>query len=188
MSLRPAVVLTSLTVAALVACATTKEPQTLTQPDEEQSAVIETQTVGKLKKEAIDLNNDDRPDIYNYYSIDGRRRLIRKESDINFDGTVDVISHYESGQLVKEEIDADFDGKTDWTDFYEEGRRIRQESDTDFEGRIDVWKFFEDGKIIRKERDINGDGKPDYFEHYENNEVIRIGRDTDGDGKEDTWN
>lgn len=164
-------------------CASTKEAV----QEDDQSAIVETQSVGKLRKEAIDLNNDKQPDIWNYYTVDGRRRLVRKESDVNFDGQVDVTSHFENGQLVKEETDADFDGKVDWVDYYEDGERLRQESDTSFDGQVDVWKFFEDGKIIRKERDLSGDSRPDYFEYYQDQEVVRIGRDTDGDGEEDTW-
>lgn len=155
---------------------------------EEKPTVIETQTVGNLKKEAIDLNNDKRPDIWNYSSTEGRSRLVRKESDLNFDGKVDVTSHFEAGQVVKEEVDADFDGKIDWTDYYGEGgKRTRQELDTDFDGELDTWRYFDAGLLIRKERDTDGNGKPDYFEHYENDQVSRTGRDTDGDGKEDTW-
>ncbi len=155
---------------------------------EEKPAIVETQTVGNLRKEAIDLNNDNVPDIWNYYATEGRRKLVMKETDLNFDGRRDIISHYEDGKLAKEEVDADFDGHIDWTDFYgDDGKRIRQEVDTDFDGKVDVWKYFHDGKIIRKERDTNNDGRPDYFEHYENGEVTRIGRDTDGDGREDVW-
>lgn len=169
---------------ALGTACKTRVPETEVQ---QESSIVETQSVGTLRKEAIDLNNDKQPDIFNYYSLDQRKRLVRKESDINFDGKVDVTSHYEDGKLIKEEIDADFDGKPDWTDFYEEGKRIRQEGDTQFDGKVDTWKYFEEGKIIRKERDLNVDGKPDFFEYYSGEEVVRIGRDTDGDGKEDTW-
>lgn len=173
---------------SLAGCKTTQtKKDTEEVASEEQSAIVETQSVGKLRKEAIDLNNDKQPDIFNYYATDQRRRLVRKESDINFDGKVDVTSHYEDGNLTREEIDADFDGRLDWTDFYQDGKRIRQEADTQWDGKTDTWKFFEEGKVIRKERDLNQDGKPDFFEYYQNDEVIRIGRDTDGDGKEDSY-
>lgn len=153
-----------------------------------QPAVVETQTVGNLKKESIDLNNDKKPDIWNYYSTEGKSRLVRKETDLNFDGKPDVISHYEGGQVGKEEVDADFDNKIDWVDYFGEGgKRTRQEWDTDFDGKVNLWKYFDAGKLIRKERDTDNNGKPDYFEFYENDQVTRRAFDTDGDGKEDTY-
>lgn len=144
--------------------------------------------------ESVDLNLDGRPNILNYWRDIGndRRRLVRKKTDLNLNGTFDIVSHFdESGALVLEEMDTDFDGRIDWIDHYKDGQRTMSEVDTSFDGRTDTFVYFEpDGSgtnvLTRKERDTNGDGQIDTWERFgPDGVVVRMGRDTTGDGKMD---
>lgn len=144
--------------------------------------------------EEVDLNGDQQPDIYNYYRerSNASRLLLRKEVDLNLDGRVDIISHFDDdGTLQKEEMDGDYDGRIDWVDHYRNGVRVMSEYDTDFDGRPNVYKYFAkkangSTHLDRKERDTNGDGNIDYWERFDvDGQVIRTARDTDGDGKMD---
>lgn len=173
-----------LPVSVSISCAKKK----VVKKDEQTTVKMEEE--GDIIKVALDLNDDKVPDVWNSYKKkeDGSRILIGKKSDLNLDGKVDVITHYnDDGVILKEEIDADFDGRFDWLDYYENGKRIKSEIDKNFDGIFDTWKYFENEKISRKERDTNDDGKPDYFEYYEDEKVIRIGRDFNGDGVVDKW-
>lgn len=142
----------------------------------------------------VDLDADGTPEIWTYYrELDGAARLqVRKKYDLNHDGRVDVVSHFDDrGALTLEEMDGDFDGLVDITDHYKDGARVLSEVDTNFDGRPDVFHYFTLGqdnkpRIDRKERDTDGDGKIDVWERYDSDgNVVRTGKDTDGDGKMD---
>jgi hypothetical protein len=146
-------------------------------------------TADGLVEVKVDLDHDGKPEITNYFKerADGPRLLVRKETDLNRDGKVDVRTQYdESGRRKLEEMDGDFDGRSDWADHYIDGKRTYSEVDTNFDGTYDLYKYYEGGKVRRKERDTNGDGKIDVWEYLdEAGKVIKTGRDTNGDGKMD---
>jgi hypothetical protein len=137
----------------------------------------------------VDMNTDGKPEIVNYYRerTDAARLLVRKDTDLNQDGRIDVRTEYDdAGQRVKEQIDADFDGRADWVDHYIGGKRTFTEADTDFNGTFDLFKYFESGVVRRKERDSDGNGKIDAWEYLdEQGVVMKTGRDVDGDGAMD---
>lgn len=150
--------------------------------------------IGEETVKPFDLNNDGKPDVWTYsvpaQRADGSRTTLmtRKELDINWDGKVDIVRHYDGqGRLAQETMDLDFDGRPDQETFYENGLLLRKERDTDFDGKVDLWLFVEDGKLAREERDTNQDGKADSWEQWQNGRVTRIGKDDDGDGKVDSW-
>ena len=84
----------------------------------------------------VDYNGDGRPDERFFYRGE---RLDRIETDRNFDGKVDEISHYAP------------DGKT-----------TRAQSDNDFDGRMEVTTRFLHNQWQSEESDENGDGAADY--------------------------
>jgi len=148
-----------------------------------------------LVRQSIDLDADQKPEIYNYYRerADAPRLLVKKEIDLNRDGKIDVISYFDDeGRLEKEEMDGDYDGVFDWTDHYQSGWRVMSEYDTDYDGVANVWKYYKQDsvdsqpRLDRKERDTDGNGKVDVWERFNaDGDVIRTGRDIDGDGKMD---
>ncbi len=137
----------------------------------------------------VDLNKDGAPDVFNHYRPreNADRLLLKKEADMNHDGSIDVISTFDDlGELTTEEMDRDFDGGIDWRDHYQNGRRVMSETDTNEDGEMDIFSYFQDGKITRKERDTDADGRIDFWERFdEEGNVIKTGADTDGDGKMD---
>lgn len=140
-----------------------------------------------LIEQRIDMNADKRPDVFNYYregANDGPRRMVRKETDLNMDGRIDVRSWFEdTGAIEREELDGDFDGRVDWVDHYRSSKRVMSEVDTDYNGVFDLFKYYESGKVRRKERDTNADGKIDFWEYFDDQgNVVKTGKDLDGDG------
>lgn len=153
------------------------------------SMLTTTKTADGLTQEQVDLNRDGRAEITNFYRerVDAPRLLLRKDTDLNLDGKIDVRTTFDDGgQRVQEEMDGDFDGRTDWVDHYISGRRTVSDVDTDFNGSFDLFKYYENGKVRRKERDTNADGRIDAWEYLDDaGTVIKTGRDIDGDGKMD---
>jgi len=143
---------------------------------------------GNLIQE-VDLDGDSKPEVYNYFrNADDRSRvLLRKESDLNHDGKIDVSCFFtETGTIDREEMDSDFDGKVDWIDHYQAGKRVSTEVDSDQNGKFDVSKSFEAGRIKSIERDTNGDSKTDLWQYFDDSgNVIKVGWDIDGDGQMD---
>ncbi|HET9451837.1 MAG TPA: VCBS repeat-containing protein [Aggregicoccus sp.] len=145
-----------------------------------------------------DTNGDGRPDVrITTRKVEGPagadvERLLRRELDINYDGTFDVTKDYdisrpaEEGEvLAREAVDANLDGRPDTTSHYEKGLVVRQERDVDGDGRPDVWLHYLAGRQTLSERDTNGDGRADYWEYWKEGRVERIAEDLDGDGKPD---
>lgn len=154
-----------------------------------QRQVVQRETSEGLVLVEIDLNSDSKPDVFNYYRerSNAARLLVRKELDMNLDGRIDIISHFDdTGALVREEMDGDFDGQFDWTDHYQNAKRVMSEADTNYDGKLDVFTYYDNGKPTRKERDTDGDGRIDFWERFdESGNVIKTGADTTCDGKMD---
>ena len=146
------------------------------------------------KVQEQDVNRDNKPDLWRYYvevkGADGQpvERTVRKELDLNGDGSVDMTQYYnEREEKVRESLDQDFDAKVDTVLFFEKSLIVRTERDVDGNGKADQWLYYEKGKLARKERDTNADGKVDNWEYWEGGQVDRIGDDLDGDGNVDRW-
>lgn len=144
----------------------------------------------------LDTNGDGRADVLQFWSAPPGStlkdapppRLLRKEVDLNFDGLVDVWSHYGAdGQLVRQTFDLDFDGRPDVTAHYEKGVIVKKEVFHSFGDRPDTFKYYERGKLTRIERDTTGDGRIDTWEYWDGDTVDRVGQDVDGDGNVDKW-
>ena len=139
-----------------------------------------------LTRQAIDINGDGTADVYNYMREreDAAALMVRKETDLNWDGRIDVRAWFnDTGELTKEEMDGDFDGRVDWVDHYQGDRRVMSEVDTDFDGTFDLFKYYEGNAVRRKERDSDHDGRVDFWEYFdEQGNVVKTGKDLDGDG------
>jgi hypothetical protein len=151
---------------------------------------------GDEKLKQFDLNHDNKPDVWAYYTqmtdpkdtSKTKESLVRKEWDFNFDGKVDIRRHFNFKRVaVKDELDLDFDGRFDVTTYYRSGAKLRQEYDFNFDSKPDYWKFFENNIIARTERDRDFNGRVDRWEYYTKGNIERIGLDEDGDGQIDKW-
>ncbi len=143
-----------------------------------------------------DLNKDRIPDVYSVYKEEAPtsggkapvKQLLRKEIDVNFDGSLDIWRHYnEAETVIKEEMDYNFDGRVDAINYYDKNQLVRKEIDVEFDQAPDIFKHYKNNELIRVERDTNNDGRIDYWEYYERGVLDRIGRDGNGDGRVDTW-
>lgn len=108
----------------------------------------------------------DRVDTYHYSTDD---RLIRHDTDLENDGTVDIESHYAAGGYVEYAehfIDLLSDGTVDRIDtryFNSSGMPVRDDIDQDADGTIDQRRHFADnGTVDFIEFDINDDGAVDW--------------------------
>ena len=158
----------------------------------EPSLLTERPADNGLIEQQIDLNRDQKADVFNYFRDrkETTRLLVRKEVDLNWDGKIDVRTWFDdAGEIEKEEMDGDFDSRVDWIDHYRGGKRVMSEIDTDYNGAMDLFKYYENGLLRRKERDSKGDGRIDFWEYLDDTgNVIRTGRDVDGDGIMDIRN
>jgi hypothetical protein len=152
--------------------------------EEEPEVVLPDGVVG------LDINGDGKPDIFKHFKDVGDKRIIvKRESDLNADGKIDVVRLYDvKAQPTSETVDLDFDGKKDVVRSFTEGKLVREAFDMNLDGQPDLTKYFEDGALIRKEQDSKLDGKVDYWEYFdEKGKLERIGVDHDGDGAIDAW-
>jgi len=154
-------------------------------PDGVRSTVIEHEACSESGKvEAIDVNNDGKPDIKKVF--DGATEKCRI-TDLNRDGHPDLFEYFDkSGQLRRREFDFDDNGVVNQIDTYEGGKLVRREIDTTNQGRIDTWDTFDPatGKLVKRERDTTGDGRIDQWWTYEGDHVT-IAMDRNGDGLPD---
>ncbi len=134
--------------------------------------------------EAVDANGDGRADIRRV--LVGSREVCRI-SDVNQDGRPDLFEYYDArGLLRRREADYDEDGKINVVEHYENGRMTRVESDTNGRGRVDTWDFFDPatGRRSRRERDASGSGRVDQWWTFDGDRVSIL-LDRDGDGQPD---
>ncbi len=145
-----------------------------------------------------DTSGDDKPDVRKVFLRIGdgtlaRLVLVCRESDLNADGTKDIVRYYnDEGAALREEADRNFDGRMDELTFFQEGQILRQEFDSNNDGKVDTKIYFDRGRPLRAERDLQARSAtdrwaPDRWEYYEDGRVVRMGTDVDGDGKVDRW-
>jgi len=184
LTVRAPALVSGFVLAALVAgCGGTKKAGT----EQQVASVLSTTPADDgLVVQTIDINGDKRGDVLNYMRerTDAAPLMVRKETDLNWDGRIDVRAWFDdAGLLTKEEMDGDFDGRVDWVDHYQGDHRVMSEVDTDFDGVFDLFKYYEGAILRRTERDSNHDGKVDLWEYFDDQgKVVQVGRDLDGDG------
>lgn len=158
-------------------------------------SVLASEVEGDRVRERFDLNGDGKPDIWKVWirpnnpnEAPGRSRLLaRKDVDMNFDGEVDLTTHYDrDGDILKEEMNLDYDGGIDAVDYYRNGDLYLREMALGADGRPRLWKYYEAGQLTRKERDTDGDGRAELWEYFEAGRLVRVERDVDRDGRPDT--
>jgi hypothetical protein len=150
-----------------------------------------------LEVSDYDTNGDDQPDVRKVFLVfeagrDRRTVLICREADLNGNGIKDMVRYYDDeGNPVREEGDRNFDGNVDVITHFDAGEVVIKELDENFDGRIETKLFFESGQVIRVERDLAGRDpkvfRTDRWEYVEGGRIVRIGTDLDGDGKVDRW-
>src|SRR5689334_21011621 len=91
-----------------------------------------------------DTSGDGRADVRKVYvainaGVDSRTVMICRQTDVNSDGTKDVVRYYDDdGRSVREESDRDFDGKFDRALVFQQGRVFVEELDENHDGKVDT--------------------------------------------------
>jgi len=146
----------------------------------------------------FDTSGDDVPDVRKVYMRVGdtsgsRLVMICRQADVNHDGKRDVVRLYDDdGRPTREEADRNFDGKIDQVTQFQTGEIAVNELDNDFDGAIDTKIYYDKGQPIRAERDLRrrsteGQWKPDRWEYFSAGKLVRMGTDMDGDSRVDHW-
>jgi hypothetical protein len=110
------------------------------------------------------------------------------KTDVNGDGSPDIIRVMSGGKEVCRAIDLNFDRIKDAFIYFDaSGTERRRESDFDKDGRPDEVSIREGGQIVSKELETNFDKKLDTWEVYGGGRVLKAERDADADGIVDEW-
>lgn len=134
--------------------------------------------------EKMDSTGKGNPDIFIVFNKkeDGSKQMTMQLFDLNRDGKIDLVKHFEKGKLVKTEADLDYDGKVDVvTDYDPVTSEIRKKTQAD--GSTSIWKYYFKNELRKKEIDRNADGKPDMWVYYRNGKVLRTEIDQNFNGK-----
>jgi hypothetical protein len=101
-----------------------------------------------IRLRASDTNRDGRPDLWQSYDLHGA--LVHVSVDSNHDGRSDVQESYDNGRLVRRESDRNFDDQIDLIDEFDAatGAHTRSVVDANFDGRADLLVLFADGKPV----------------------------------------
>jgi len=144
--------------------------------------------------EALDTNNDGKPDIRRVYDGSGHEKC--RTVDLNHDGRTDLYEYFDAtGAVRRRELCYDDTGAVNAIESYEGGKLARREYDTTGQHKIDTWDWFDPNAAIdpktgrpvhplRRERDTKGGGYVDQWWTWEGAKVS-IATDRDGDGQPD---
>ena len=115
--------------------------------------------------ETLDKNEDGEPDRWMTMR---NGAVFEYRTDIDFDGRVDSLIRYGSGQKIAyEEYDYNLDGHMDDFYFYDDGKLKRREVDSNYDLAVDIWVHLFGGTYIeRMERDTDFDGAVDVVKDY----------------------
>jgi hypothetical protein len=145
-----------------------------------------------------DTSGDGVPDVRKVFARlgdagTGRLVMICREADVNRDGKKDVVRIYsDEGQPLREDADRNFDGKMDQITTYQSGEIVVQQFDDNFDGRFETKVFYQGGKPVRAEQDLSGRStaeqwRPDRWQYFDSGKLVRMGTDLDGDTRVDHW-
>jgi antitoxin component YwqK of YwqJK toxin-antitoxin module len=136
---------------------------------------------------SLDADRDGNPEEVRYHDA-ATGRILRKEEDKNYDGTIDSWSSYESGVLVEIRRDNNEDGEVDeWQRYGPDGRMAAREVDRDYDGGRDAFFVYEGGSLIEERHDGDSDGSVDRIVRYQQRAIVSSEEDRNRDGRTDTW-
>jgi len=95
-----------------------------------------------------DRDRDGRPDIWRQY--DRRGQLIEVAIDSNRDGRSDIAEYYDRSALLRRESDRNFNGQVDLVEEFDPAthEHVRSVVDIDFDGTADLLVLFHDGQPV----------------------------------------
>ncbi|MBK9292899.1 MAG: hypothetical protein IPM57_00375 [Oligoflexia bacterium] len=134
--------------------------------------------------EKIDSQGKNNPDIFIVFEKkeDSAKTMLMQLFDINRDGKIDLVKHFKKAKLVRTETDLDYDGVSDVESEYD-GQSGELKKKTQADGATFIWKYYFKNELRKKELDRNSDGKPDMWVYYRGGKILRTEIDKDFNGK-----
>ncbi len=127
-----------------------------------------------------------------FYELDEDGNRVRRFTDNDRDGNIDVIANLDAdGKVTDEIIDENGDGKADLHvtyDYDEKGNEIARHIDTDMDGTVDVVQYVDQNAVIYSDDiDVDDNGSVDLHVNYIYDEAGNEYRSIDynKDGKAD---
>jgi hypothetical protein len=134
----------------------------------------------------LDVDEDGVPEQVRYVDP-ASGKVVRQESDSDYDGEIDVWQTYQAGEIATRAADSNGDGAADVWESYSRGRMIERTVDRDTDGVQDAFYRY-DGDLLAEERhDSDSDGRVDRVVTYSDLHRESAQEDRSGDGKVDTW-
>lgn len=135
---------------------------------------------------SLDADRDGKPEQIRY--IERRSgKIVRKEQDRDYDGTLDSWHDYEDGQLAARVIDADGNGRPDAWEQYTGRRMTSRAIDRDNDDVKDAFYRYQGDSLVEERHDSDNDGRIDRRVFYEQRRRTRAEEDRNRDGRMDTW-
>lgn len=134
--------------------------------------------------EKIDSQGKTNPDIFIIFDKkeDSAKTLVMQLFDLNRDGKLDLVKHFQKGKLVRTEADLDYDGVVDVESEYDAvSGELKKKTQAD--GSTYIWKHYFKNELRKKEIDRNSDGKADMWVYYRGGKILRTEIDQNFSGK-----
>ena len=139
-----------------------------------------------VKRRALDADRDGKPEEIVYVDA-ASGQILRKENDLDYDGSIDAWSVYQDGSCVQREVDSDKDGKVDTWETFAGDRMQSREVDRNGNGVRDAFFTYDGDFLVEEKHDSNDDGQIDLVISYANRHRVRSEEDANKDGTIDTW-
>jgi len=140
----------------------------------------------EVVKRSLDADQDGKPEQIRYYDRKSGE-LLRKEMDLDYDGTADSWTVYEDEKVVRRKLDVDSDGTVDTWETYANDRMTSRIVDRNNDGVKDAFYTYEGDSLVEERHDANNDGKIDLDIRYEDRHRVSAEEDSDHDGLTDSW-
>lgn len=132
------------------------------------------------------------------------RRLVRIDSDLNHDGTIDHRAYMDGNLPLRAEADENADGRIDRWEYFDGGARLtvvggasrrdgiedtwtwaageqgerRVDQSLVRDRGIDRREYYREAALVRAEADTNADGRIDRWETFESGSLLQVALDT----------
>lgn len=111
------------------------------------------------------------------------KRLVRQAFDLDGDGKIDMVKHFQNKIMIKEEFSLNHDGKVDEVSEYDPKTGVLLKKTLAF-GATNMWKYWFNNELRLVELDRNNDKKPDMWQHYRKGKLVKTEVDANYNGKQ----
>jgi hypothetical protein len=134
------------------------------------------------------LPSQEDPKVTTYFIFEKKindidKRMIMQAFDLDGDGKIDLVKHFQNKTVVREEYSLNHDGKVDEVSEYDPktGKLLKK---TLAFGATNMWKYWFKDELRLVEMDRNNDKKPDMWQHFRKGKIVKTEVDANYDGKQ----